>query len=347
MAQPPALEPRHAAALLDRLDDVGLGEELAEENLLQPETSAAFRTVALQLASTVFAVAPDGATAGLQAALKQVRHAAENQSDGGGPALDQALLAFLRVLQPGTAAVHRLQVAEELVAYLQAVRLAEAAAAGKLQAAPEPIGAEESAAAELATAIKAACMDDGAEVSSQLCGLAEALQVTVDGRGAGEVVADVQARVDKLLEALPPDFNEPLLTRESLSEAQLKQVLEIDEALRSQHLLRRQMLVERAKVTLQSFLWSKRLQQQGTEAQARAAADAGIAAMSEPLSAKAEDIFEFRQVDLAAISARVTNGSGGGTRASVKDILIGAVPDRGGRAEGREAAAKMPQWAPR
>lgn len=51
-----------------------------------------------------------------------------------------------------------LQVAEELVAYLQAVRLAEAAAAGKLQAAPEPIGAEESAAAELATAIKAACM---------------------------------------------------------------------------------------------------------------------------------------------------------------------------------------------
>lgn len=45
--------------------------------------------------------------------------------------------------------------------------------------------------------------------------------MTVDGRGAGEVVADVQARVDKLLEALPPDFNEPLLTRESLSEAQV------------------------------------------------------------------------------------------------------------------------------
>lgn len=44
-----------------------------------------------------------------QAALEQVQHAA-GKSDGGGPALDQALLAFLRVLQPETPAVHRLQV---------------------------------------------------------------------------------------------------------------------------------------------------------------------------------------------------------------------------------------------
>ncbi len=48
------------------------------------------------------------------------------------------------------------------------------------------------------------------------------------------------------------------------------------------------------------------------------------------------------------MGARVTGG-GGGARASVKDVLIGAVPDRGGRAEGREAAAlaSMPKWAPR
>ena len=54
-------------------------------------------------------------------------------------------------------------------------------------------------------------------------------------------------------------------------------------------------------------------------------------------------------VDLAAMGARITGGGGGGMRASVKDVLIGAVPDRGGRAEGREAAAlaNMPQWAPR
>ena len=48
-------------------------------------------------------------------------------------------------------------------------------------------------------------------------------------------------------------------------------------------------------VTLQSFLWSKRLRDRGTEAQARAAADAGIAAMSEPLEVGLDDVFSFRQ----------------------------------------------------
>ena len=49
------------------------------------------------------------------------------------------------------------------------------------------------------------------------------------------------------------------------------------------------------------------------------------------------------------MGARVTSGTGGGTRASVKSVLIGAVPDRGGRAEGREAAAmaSMPAFAAR
>lgn len=48
-------------------------------------------------------------------------------------------------------------------------------------------------------------------------------------------------------------------------------------------------------MTLQSFLWSKRLQEQGTEVQARAAADAGIAAMDAPLEAVLDGVFSFRQ----------------------------------------------------
>ncbi len=49
------------------------------------------------------------------------------------------------------------------------------------------------------------------------------------------------------------------------------------------------------------------------------------------------------------MGAKVTSGAGGGTRASVKSVLIGAVPDRGGRAEGREAQslANMPAFSAR
>ncbi len=42
---------------------------------------------------------------------------------------------------------------------------------------------------------------------------------------------------------------------------QLATVREVDGALREEYALRRRMLVERAKVTLQSFLWSGRLKE--------------------------------------------------------------------------------------
>ncbi len=43
---------------------------------------------------------------------------------------------------------------------------------------------------------------------------------------------------------------------------------------------------------------------------------------------------------------RATSGESG-VEASVKAVLIGAVPDRGGRPEGRARVADMPAWAPR
>lgn len=51
-----------------------------------------------------------------------------------------------------------------------------------------------------------------------------------------------------------------------------------------------------------------------------------------------------------AITSKATSGDKGKSEATVKSILIGNVPDRGGRpAEGRAAAAAaaMPDWAPR
>ncbi len=54
--------------------------------------------------------------------------------------------------------------------------------------------------------------------------------------------------------------------------------------------------------------------------------------------------------DVIAVTCKATNGNKGKFEATVKSILIGAVPDRGGRpAEGRAAAAlaSMPAWAPR
>lgn len=51
--------------------------------------------------------------------------------------------------------------------------------------------------------------------------------------------------------------------------------------------------------------------------------------------------------DLVPISSKVTSGAKGSFASLVKGVIIGSVPDRGGRTEGRAAAAAMPAWAPR
>lgn len=50
--------------------------------------------------------------------------------------------------------------------------------------------------------------------------------------------------------------------------------------------------------------------------------------------------------DLLTVMERATSGESG-VEASVKGVLIGSVPDRGGRPEGRARMADMPAWTAR
>lgn len=60
-------------------------------------------------------------------------------------------------------------------------------------------------------------------------------------------------------------------------------------------------------MTLQSFLWSKRLKERGTEGEAEAAAARGEAAMTAEPAISVNDIFTFRRgAALAAVSIILT-----------------------------------------
>jgi hypothetical protein len=58
-------------------------------------------------------------------------------------------------------------------------------------------------------------------VSAQLHALAEALQVTTEGRSGDNIVAEVCTKADALLAQLPDRYQQPLLSRDSLTEAQV------------------------------------------------------------------------------------------------------------------------------
>ena len=78
--------------------------------------------------------------------------------------------------------------------------------------------------------------------------------------------------------------------------AQTGALKEIDSALRGEYTVRRHMLIERAKVTLQSFMWADRIQKsEGLKQPAQAAAQQGEALMHNQPAVTLDDIFRAKQ----------------------------------------------------
>ena len=81
----------------------------------------------------------------------------------------------------------------------------------------------------------------------------------------------------------------------------MAELKEIDNALRGEYTVRRRMLIERAKVTLQSFMWAERLQKEAaSRAPAEAAAQQGEALMHNQPAVSLDDVFRAKQGALLA-----------------------------------------------
>ncbi|KAK9861064.1 hypothetical protein WJX84_007035, partial [Apatococcus fuscideae] len=97
----------------------------------------------------------------------------------------------------------------------------------------------------------------------------------------------------------------------------------------------------------ESFMWAERLKDRTEAAQAQACIDASIGGMRDEPAVSLDDVFLATQGDLVPMCSRVTSGAKGSFASLVKGVIIGSVPDRGGRTEGRAAAAAMPAWTAR
>ena len=77
---------------------------------------------------------------------------------------------------------------------------------------------------------------------------------------------------------------------------QTRALKEIDSALRGEYTVRRRMLIERAKVTLQSFMWADKIQKSDDLKQpAQAAAQQGEALMHNQPAVTLDDVFRAKQ----------------------------------------------------
>lgn len=83
---------------------------------------------------------------------------------------------------------------------------------------------------------------------------------------------------------------------------QARALEEIDSALKAEYTLRRRMLIERAKVTLHSFMWADKLQKSEELKQpALAAAQQGEALMHNEPAVSVEDVFRAKQGGLSLV----------------------------------------------
>ncbi len=87
-----------------------------------------------------------------------------------------------------------------------------------------------------------------------------------------------------------------LLTFGAVFMLQMSELKEVDSALRKEYTVRRRMLIERAKVTLQSFMWAERLEkEEGMRGRAQAAAKKGEALMQDEPAVSLDDVFRAKQ----------------------------------------------------
>ena len=82
---------------------------------------------------------------------------------------------------------------------------------------------------------------------------------------------------------------------------QLSELKKVDKALRGEYSMRRRMLIERAKVTLQSFMWAEKLQGSAEKQHAQAAADKGEALMHSEPAVSLGDVFTAKQGKSTAV----------------------------------------------
>ena len=75
------------------------------------------------------------------------------------------------------------------------------------------------------------------------------------------------------------DFGRPLLGKEQLGEESLQSLAEISQELRQEYSLRKQMLLERVAVVVQSFAHSRSMREGGSEVLAEGSVAKGIAAL--------------------------------------------------------------------
>ncbi|KAM7403260.1 hypothetical protein PAMA_003945 [Pampus argenteus] len=165
------------------------------------------------------------------------------------------------------------------------------------------------------------------------------------GRDAAGVFSQIQDKVEEVLKDLPDGCVGNPVLKKSLSNDQWEKLRHINAALSSEYECRRRMLIKRLDVTVQSFGWSDRAKVR-VDSMAKAYQPRRHTLRPQP-TVDAADLLAARE-DLCNVVKTSSGSSRQKTTCAVNKILMGRVPDRGGRPSEIEAPPpEMPPWQKR
>ncbi|KAK7910536.1 hypothetical protein WMY93_015220 [Mugilogobius chulae] len=186
----------------------------------------------------------------------------------------------------------------------------------------------------------------GGPEAEDLRRICETLQLPVSpGEGSEQLFSRAHSEVESVLKQLPGgSCGEPVL-KSCLSAEQWEKLTQVNQLLSSEYQCRRRMLIKRLDVTIQSFGWSDR-------------AKVKVDSMARAYQPKRHSLRLSSSVDMAQLLAAredlchmVKTSSGSDrekTACAVNKVLMGRVPDRGGRpSEIQAPPPEMPPWQKR
>ncbi|KAM6972897.1 protein FAM98B [Aplochiton taeniatus] len=159
------------------------------------------------------------------------------------------------------------------------------------------------------------------------------------------IFSDIENKINDILRDLPAENIEEPVLKSSLSSEQWEKLENINTALASEYECRRRMLIKRLDVTVQSFGWSERAKVR-VDSMARAYQPKRHSLLARGSVGTAE-LLAARE-DICNLVKTSSGSSRENTACAVNKILMGNVPDRGGRPSEIEAPrAEMPAWQKR
>ncbi|KAM6912140.1 protein FAM98B [Xenentodon cancila] len=182
---------------------------------------------------------------------------------------------------------------------------------------------------------------DEGPVFQELSAICETLELGEPrGQEAAAVFSQVQNKVEKLVKDLPGSA-----LKKPLSSGQWEKLCSINKVLSSEYECRRRMLIKRLDVTVQSFGWSDRAKVR-VDSMARAYQPKRHSLRPQSAVGVAE-LLAARE-DICNVVKTSSGSSRNKTACDVNKILMGRVPDRGGRPSEIEAPPpEMPPWQKR